>query len=214
MTKRTMRLTSAAVLALAALFASSAEAKYVVLFREVGSDVVETGSGALDLTDLTDIGGSSAVTPSVVPNVGFFSSGAPGTQMQAYFGAVTGPSEFGAGEQTVADKSSGDGVGVFGGGENDFYINAPVGYISGAPLADTSTYLFATLASLGARPGEYVWSWGSGAHADTFTVEIGGVFPTPIPEPSTWAMFLMGFAGLGFARYRKAKDKKKAQSPA
>jgi hypothetical protein len=27
----------------------------------------------------------------------------------------------------------------------------------------------------------------------------------PIPEPSTWAMMLIGFAGLGFAGYRKAK---------
>ena len=196
-------LTSAAILALGAIAASSAQAKYVALFREVGSDVVETGHGTLDLTDLTDIGGSSAVAHSVVPNVGFFSSGAPGTRTQIFFGAVTGPSEFGAGEETLADKSSGDGVGVFGGGENDFYINAPVGYISGAPLAETSTYLFATLASLGARPGEYVWSWGSGAHADTFTVEVGGVFPAPVSEPSTWAMMLIGFAGFGYAAVRR-----------
>ena len=26
-----------------------------------------------------------------------------------------------------------------------------------------------------------------------------------IPEPSTWAMMLLGFAGLGFAGYRQAK---------
>jgi PEP-CTERM motif len=35
-----------------------------------------------------------------------------------------------------------------------------------------------------------------------------------VPEPSTWAMLLVGFAGLGFAGYRKAKDRKKAQSSA
>ncbi|HTZ68205.1 MAG TPA: PEP-CTERM sorting domain-containing protein [Roseiarcus sp.] len=27
----------------------------------------------------------------------------------------------------------------------------------------------------------------------------------PIPEPSIWAMLLLGFAGLGFVGYRKAR---------
>jgi hypothetical protein len=30
---------------------------------------------------------------------------------------------------------------------------------------------------------------------------------TSVPEASTWIMMMMGFAGLGFAGYRKAKDK-------
>ena len=28
-----------------------------------------------------------------------------------------------------------------------------------------------------------------------------------VPEPSTWAMMLIGFAGLGFAGFRRAKSK-------
>jgi hypothetical protein len=27
----------------------------------------------------------------------------------------------------------------------------------------------------------------------------------PVPEPSTWAMMLLGFAGLGFARFYRAR---------
>jgi PEP-CTERM motif len=27
--------------------------------------------------------------------------------------------------------------------------------------------------------------------------------PTAVPEPSTWAMMLLGFAGLGYAGYRR-----------
>jgi hypothetical protein len=31
------------------------------------------------------------------------------------------------------------------------------------------------------------------------------VVGAPVPEPSTWAMMLLGFAGLGYTGYRRAK---------
>jgi hypothetical protein len=37
-----------------------------------------------------------------------------------------------------------------------------------------------------------------------FVVNPGGSI-TPIPEPSTWAMMLLGFAGLGYAAYRGSR---------
>jgi hypothetical protein len=37
----------------------------------------------------------------------------------------------------------------------------------------------------------------AGISADDFFVAV--------PEPSTWAMMLLGFAGLGFAGYRKSR---------
>jgi hypothetical protein len=36
--------------------------------------------------------------------------------------------------------------------------------------------------------------------------------PAAIPETSTWAMMTLGFAGLGFAGYRKAKTSRAALS--
>jgi hypothetical protein len=71
--------------------------------------------------------------------------------------------------------------------------------MSGASLSETSTYDDATFASLGITPGTYVYSWGSGANADMLTIIIGG----SVAEPSTWAMMLMGFAGLGYAAFRR-----------
>jgi len=34
---------------------------------------------------------------------------------------------------------------------------------------------------------------------------VDGFVGTPVPEPSTWAMMLAGFAGLGLLGYRKAR---------
>jgi hypothetical protein len=48
------------------------------------------------------------------------------------------------------------------------------------------------------------------------TGDIGGKTGTIVatPEPSTWAMMLLGFAGLGFAAYRKAHSARAALSAA
>jgi len=45
--------------------------------------------------------------------------------------------------------------------------------------------------------GDFAGFWGGG----------GSFIYTAIPEPSTWAMMLAGFAFLGFAGYRKASRK-------
>ena len=47
--------------------------------------------------------------------------------------------------------------------------------------------------------GKYVLDTGSKLSYD------GTISVTAVPEPSTWAMMLLGFAGLGFVGYRKAK---------
>ena len=37
-----------------------------------------------------------------------------------------------------------------------------------------------------------------------------GIPPSPIPEPSTWAMMLLGFVGLGYAGYRRGNGARAA----
>ncbi|HEY1781828.1 MAG TPA: PEP-CTERM sorting domain-containing protein [Roseiarcus sp.] len=54
----------------------------------------------------------------------------------------------------------------------------------------------------GSEPGIYGVAVWTGAAAD-YTSEGGLTVSTP--EPSTWAMMVMGFAGLGFAGYRKTR---------
>jgi hypothetical protein len=76
-------------------------------------------------------------------------------------------------------------------------LGVPVGYVSGTALSDSMTSDSATFASLGVTPGTYTWTWGSGADADSFTLKT-----TAVPEPSMWAMMLLGFTGLGLAGFR------------
>jgi hypothetical protein len=212
MRKRTTYLGWIATLGLSAVAAPSAHAAYVVTFDEVGSAVVERGYGALDLTDLRPAGDAPiSSTPHVAPFVAIYASGARGALEEEFVGGggpgfsdITGPSNWGPGTPTRASLSRGDGL-TFEGAAMSIFV--PEGYASGTFLQETSTYFDASFASLGLTPGTYVYSWGSGVHADTFAVEVGSSGPISItgsaPEPSTWAMMLIGFAGLSYAAVRR-----------
>jgi PEP-CTERM motif len=39
----------------------------------------------------------------------------------------------------------------------------------------------------------------------SFTSDVSGDFSSSVPEPSTWAMTLLGFGGLGYVGFRKAR---------
>jgi hypothetical protein len=48
----------------------------------------------------------------------------------------------------------------------------------------------------------------SGEEAGVLADILVGTPPTGVPEPSTWAMMLVGFAGLGFAAFRTRKSER------
>lgn len=82
-------------------------------------------------------------------------------------------------------------------------LSVPLDYVSGSALSDSSTYYSQTFSSLGVRPGSYVWTWGSGATADSFTLDIGSV-----PEPSSALLFALGLLILARRVARSAHRKR------
>ena len=131
----------------------------------------------------------------------------PSTPINVYTG-LTGPSSFGSGSFEDANSGSGSLVGVAGSLAPFQILGVPVGYVSGSSLrTSTDTWDDATFASLGVTPGIYTWTWGSGEDADSFKLVVAGppafsalaADPPAVPETSTWAMVLIGFAGLGLA---------------
>ena len=161
------------------LVPAAATASVIVSFADTkniqGIDAVATGSGTLNVSALTPSVGSgrafvngqdAMIVVGPAPNFSNFS-----TYMFA-----SGPATFGPGAPVIAWYGSGDNFGILG---RLGILLLPEGYISGAPLYGTSHYPGRTVASLGLTPGTYVYTWGSGANADSLTIQVG----TPVPEP-------------------------------
>jgi hypothetical protein len=169
-------LAAMAMLIGSSLSAPSAQAAYIVTLAQEGPNVVATGSGTLDLAALSVFATPGNASPYIDPSIGYISTGAE--TLASFYHGNTGPMSFGSGSGIFANNGSGDTVGIYG-NVTEEYLWVPSTYTSGNPLSDTATYDNQTFTSLGVISGTYVWTWGSGANADRFTLQIGAV-PAPL----------------------------------
>lgn len=170
------------------------KASVVLNIVESGANVVATASGSVDLAGLTNAGGT-AFNAAVRPSTAWLLLNAYPTVTQGIsYSGVSGPTSLGSGNAFVsATTGSGDAFGLFG---SSLLLSNT--YVSGTQLQVSDTWSNTTLAALGLSAGVYVYTWGTGAHSDSLTINVGSV-----PEPSTWAMMILGFCGLGFMAYRR-----------
>lgn len=167
---------------------------YTVTLEEVGSNVVATGSGAINLKGLT--------FTSLVQAPAFMRPEAATISLSQGIGDgyrdFSGPSSFGSGSDTFASSSSGDFVGIDNISVVESVLWVPRGYVSGDLLSSSSRYTNETFASLGVTPGTYIWRWGNGQNQN-FTLIIGGA---GVPDSGT-TISLLGFGLLGLAALRR-----------
>ena len=170
----------------------TARAAYRVDIRQVGPDVVATGSGSIDLTNLTISATTNTVPSYIVPNQAVVQVGPTSLQNVTDYKFVGGPSSFGPGAFAKASSGSGASVGVFG----NTVVTVPQGYVSGTDLGiSTATWSNQTFSSLGLTPGIFVEFWGvTSPHADTFTIVA--------PEPAS--LSLLAIAGPMLLRRRRS----------
>jgi PEP-CTERM motif len=201
-------LVCATALLVGGLSAPQAQANpFKVTITQDGSNVVASGSGSIDISGLTLLGGGA---PSNSMDANFFTLVLGASAADAY--AVTflgdqGLDGFGDGGTSFASDASGDTAGLFilTNDQGQFtdplfgQLYVPAHYVSDGYLSDTTTWDNFTFASLGLTPGTYSMAWGN-APNQSFTV----VVQAGVPEPSSLALLGAGLLGMFLLRFRKS----------
>jgi hypothetical protein len=174
--------------------ARQAHAEFIITVSQDGSNVVATGSGTIDTAALTDEGGADEGGATGYGER-LVVGGTTAVSVNLW-GGISGPASFGPDVDpfTLATSGTGDVVGII----TDAGIYLSTDYVSGSALSGTATWADQTLSGLGMTPGDYVWTWGTGATADSFDVVINGV-----PEPASLMLIGLPLIGLALMRQRR-----------
>lgn len=199
------QLSRSLLLALAISLPGAAHAALLLRVEQIGSDVVITGSGSANLTDLTSEGFANSWTNYLTDAEIYTGPDAFNNGSVSLYSGITGPSLFGSdpGVLEVPDAvgSGGDLFGIQAASASSISANQlvlPISYVSGASLSGSSTFSHRSITQLGLTPGQVTtWSWGSGTSADSLRLEV-----VPAPAP-----LLGGLATLRLARSLRRRQR-------
>jgi hypothetical protein len=179
-----------------------AKATFTINIDQIGGDVVSTGTGTIDTTDLAFAGNFNiyaGITPDTAEAVGGPSGHFTGS---GFYDNLDGPlpSSFGSGGAAYPSSGSGDSAGF----ATDFII-LPENYVSGAALYNTDTYAGASLSSLGLTPGTYTVNFGTGPDADSVVINVAVLSSPSVPEPASIAAAGLALPALGLFAWKRRK---------
>ena len=173
---------------------SASQASVIINVEQVGSNIVATGSGTLNINGLSSIDtGGYQSKGAIQPGYGFLIFGNGSSYVPVAGWEISqGPVAFGSDLSVFLNADTGNGsvFGIAGSGWTTGHstLFTPVGYTSGSLLSSSSTWNNQTYDTMKATLGTYKWTWGSEVNADSLTLNIGPAAPTAVPEPSTFAL--------------------------
>jgi hypothetical protein len=154
---------------------TNAPAGFTATVSQVGPNVVWSGSGSFNLTDLTFNQNIPGVSTGYNAQNAQFIIG-PTSSVSTYSGSsfTVHPSSFGGIGSAAVSSTSGSVFGIVqtGGITAPREVLVPQGYVSGTVISGSATFNGTTIAGMGLTSGTYVWSWGSGAGAGSLTLII------------------------------------------
>jgi hypothetical protein len=187
-----------AAVTLMVLTAGRANADELINITQSGGNVDVTATGSLNLTGAT-FDHFQLYSTGIIPGGSNWYIALGTTPGMNWYQLTSVTLPYGtSGNYFTSAITSGDAFSIWGYGGGTPLVGVPTGYTSGTPISATMELPGETIAGLTLIPGTYTFTIPNA----TITLEISS---STVPEPSTWALMLSGFAALGFAGYRRLR---------
>lgn len=188
------------------LLATSANAVVYVTIKDVGTDLVVSYRGSVDLRSTNGEGVNRFVNSTLLldlgDGVGAFSSHSAFGFVNGYgldTGSLVAPNVDLFGRGAFSGTHSGDNFVVqIAPILNTAHLWVPDGYVSGSEFSGTSVFSNNSLSHLQAIRGTFEWSWSNGDYSDSLKV-------TVVPVPAALPLLAGGLGVFGLMGWRRKR---------